>query len=289
MNSEELTKKWRRLDPLAFAEISKARDMAHEAVQLIASTGISFAQKKQDDSHTNCEWSRSLKVLVGNLIGEKKELCLGLNIADFKLLLLKENWTIIEELNLNDKNLEAVLAWMKNNFKNNGLDFNQFTLDKHYEIPVNHVSNGGRFTIENKQAFQELSDYFANADLILRNYIREMPNATPVRCWPHHFDIATLLNIGNEKLQSIGIGLSPGDRNNPEPYFYVTLWPYPDLKKVSFKELIVGAWNLEGWIGASLTATEILKTQNEKTQCETVVKFINESVENIKDAILKEQ
>ena len=145
MNIDKLAKKWRRLDSIPFEEIGKSRDMAHEAVQLIASTGISFAQKKQDDSHTNCEWSRSLKALVGNLFGEKNELCLGLNIADFKLLLLKENWTIIEELNLKDKNLEDVLAWMKNNFEKKGLDFNQFTLEKHYEIPVKTVFDGGKF------------------------------------------------------------------------------------------------------------------------------------------------
>ena len=288
MNIDEIAKKWRRLDPLPFEEISKARNMTHEAVQLIAGAGISFAQKKQDDSHTNCEWSRSLKALVGNLFGEKNELCLGLNIADFKLLLLKENWTIIEELNLNDKNLEDALAWMKDNFENNGLDFNQFTLDKHYQIPVNHISSGGKFAIENEHAFQELSDYFANADLVLRTYINELPNAIPVRCWPHHFDIATLINIGEESLQSIGIGLSPGDNKNPEPYFYVTMWPYPDLQKVTFKEMKIGKWNYEGWIGASLKATKILKNQDEKTQCETVVIFIKESVQYIIDALIKE-
>ena len=77
-----------------------------------------------------------------------------------------------------------------------------------------------------------------------------MDNATPVRCWPHHFDIATLLNIGQENLQSIGIGLSPGDSNNREPYFYVTMWPYPDVEEVSFSELL--QWKVElfkvGWV-----------------------------------------
>ena len=282
MNKDEIAKKWRRLDPIPFDEIGKARAMVHEAIQLIASTGISYVQKRQDDSHTNCEWSRSLKSFVGNVFGEQNKICLGLNVSELKLILLKENWTIIEELNLNDKNLDDVLAWMKNNFESNGLDFNKFTFDKHYEIPVNNVSSGGKFAIENKHAFQELSDYYANADLILRTYIGEMSNATPVRCWPHHFDIATLLNIGEEKLQSFGIGMSPGDKSNNEPYFYVTMWPYPNLEKDLLQELLIGKWNVEGWIGTSLTASEIIKKSDEQSQSEMVFNFFTNSVSAIK-------
>jgi len=286
MNKELVLKKWRRLDPISFEEIGKARRMVHEAIQFIASTGISYVQKRQDDSHTNCEWSRSLKSFVGNVFGKENKICLGLNISELKLLVLKENWTFIEELILNNKSLDDVMIWLEKNIKNSGLNFNQFTLEKHYEIPANTIFNGGIFKLANKQAFQELSDYFTNADLILRAYIRGLTNATPVRCWPHHFDIATLLNIGEENLQSIGIGLSPGDNNNPAPYFYVTMWPYPDLEKVSLPDLLIGNWNVEGWIGASLTASEMIKNTDEQSQSEMVIDFVTNSVSAIKKTLL---
>lgn len=286
MNVDELAKKWRRLDAIPFEKISKARDYAHEAIQFLSSAGLSYVQKREDDSHTNCEWSRSLKAFVGNVFGEKNKICLGLNILDFKLLLLKENWTIIDAFHLKDKNLEDVLSWLKNNFENQRLDSKEFNLERHYEIPVKTVFEGGMFKVENKQAFQELSDYFSNADLVLRAFINELTNATPVRCWPHHFDIATLLNIGEESLQSIGIGLSPEDSSNNEPYFYVTMWPYPDLNVVEFPELIIGDWNLKGWIGAYLLASEIVKKSDEKLQCEMVTTFIENSVQAIKKTLL---
>ena len=285
MKTEILIKKWRRLDAIPFEEISKARDFAHEAIQFLANTAISFAQKREDDSHTNCEWSRNLKAFVGTVFGAKNKISLGLNISDFKLLLLKENWTIVDEFLLKDKNLENVLSWLKNNFEIQGLESNKFTLDKHYEITAKTVSDGGKFLVENEKAFHELSDYYSNADLVIRAYISDLTNATPVRCWPHHFDIATLLNIGEEKLQSIGIGLSPGDSNNPEPYFYVTMWPYPNIEEVSFTEIPVGNWNFEGWVGTSLLASEIVKKPDEKFQCDVVVEFIGKSVKAIKDAL----
>ena len=83
MNTDAIAKKWRRLDPVPFEEISIARDLAHEAIQFLANTAISFAQKKEDDSHTNCEWSRSLKAFVGSVFGEKNKISLGLNISNF--------------------------------------------------------------------------------------------------------------------------------------------------------------------------------------------------------------
>jgi hypothetical protein len=286
MNTIEISKKWRRLDAIPFTEIGKSRNYAHEAIQFLASTGLTYVQKKEDDSHTNCEWSRSLKAFVGNVFGEKNKICLGLNISDFKLLLLKENWTIIDEFPLKDKNLDDVLKWLRNNFEHQGLDPNQFTLKKHYEIPFKTVFEGGIFKVENKQAFQELSDYFSNADLVLRAYIGELTNATPVRCWPHHFDIATLLNIGMDKLQSIGIGLSPGGSGKNEPYFYVTMWPYPDSNTVKFPDLMIGNWNVKGWFGAYLSASEIIKKTNEEEQYKMVYNFIENSVQKIKESLV---
>jgi hypothetical protein len=51
-----------------------------------------------------------------------------------------------------------------------------------------------------------------------------------VRCWPHHFDIATLLSLGRgdpEGAAAIGIGMSPGDAYYPQPHFYISPWPAP--------------------------------------------------------------
>jgi hypothetical protein len=286
MHTDQLAKKWRRLDPIPFEEIGRARQMAHQAVQFIASAAISYLPKKQDDSHTNCEWSRNLKALVGNLLGGENNIRLGLNISKMQLLLLKENWNIIEKFELANKNKTDVMDWLRENLENFNLDFNSYSLKRHYKIPDNSVLQGGQFVIENSLAFSELSDYFTNADLILREYIHELNNATPLRCWPHHFDIATLLNLGKQELQSIGIGLSPGDPGNPEPYFYVTMWPYPDAEKVKFPDLAAGVWNFKVWTGAALLASEILKLEDEKEQCEQVVSFIYSATEAIKQTLL---
>ena len=50
------------------------------------------------------------------------------------------------------------------------------------------------------------------------------PGPSPVRCWPHHFDIATCVALESgdpERERGIGTGLSPGDGTYGQPYFHV--------------------------------------------------------------------
>ena len=97
------------------------------------------------------------------------------------------------------------------------------------------------------------------------------------------------VSLGNSFMfiaMSIGIGFSPGDRNNPEPYFYVTMWPYPDLNNIALPDISIGNWNTENWIGASLAVSELIKTNDEHKQCEIVLSFIKNSVSVVKETLV---
>src|SRR5204863_8996466 len=74
------------------------------------------------------------------------------------------------------------------------------------------------------------------------------PAAGAVLCWPHHFDLATLLTLGSGK--SIGVGFAPGDDGIRESYWYVNLFPYPDPS--CLEPLQDGRWHTGGWTGAVL-------------------------------------
>lgn len=55
--------------------------------------------------------------------------------------------------------------------------------------------------------------------------------ASPVYCWPHHFDLATQIKLpirNADTTGDIGVGFSPGDEYYDEPYFYVSVYPEPD-------------------------------------------------------------
>ena len=124
-----------------------------------------------------------------------------------------------------------------------------------------------------------LSRYYANANRLLNVVKDHLPGASEVRCWPHHFDIATLYTIDKDKpaeeTRSIGIGLAPGGGEYEEFYYYLTPWPYPDIEEKTLPELAAGTWHTKNWIGAVLTASEIYTT---KDQSKLIVDFINSAI-----------
>jgi hypothetical protein len=100
-----------------------------------------------------------------------------------------------------------------------------------------------------------------------------------VRCWPHHFDIATLIDVSrgaSGEARTIGVGLSPGDASYPEPYFYVTPWPAPaDPALMALPG--GGAWHRAGWFGAVLTGSAIFAGADgsPSTRAEVVARFLD--------------
>jgi hypothetical protein len=102
----------------------------------------------------------------------------------------------------------------------------------------------------------ELALYYAHAFETLRSIVKGEPEATPIRTWPHHFDMATILP-GSGEGSSIGFGLSPGDGSYAEPYWYIT--PSPFNLEVKARELPEPwQWHTEGWNGIVLTASRLL-------------------------------
>jgi hypothetical protein len=61
--------------------------------------------------------------------------------------------------------------------------------------------------------------------------------------------------------------MSPGDGSYSQPYFYVSPWPYPDVS--TLPPLVLGHWHTEGWVGAVLTAEEILPKTDQRISVES--------------------
>ncbi len=72
--------------------------------------------------------------------------------------------------------------------------------------------------------------------------------------WPEHFDLA--IELGSEAAgERATYGLSPGDENHPEPYFYVGPW-----RSGVSGEL----WQAHGFPGAELTYADLLTAADQR-------------------------
>lgn len=98
-------------------------------------------------------------------------------------------------------------------------------------------------------AASALADWFAFGTVVLAELIGRNPDleAEPIRLWPEHFDVATVIGSESEGRRA-NYGASPGDDDHPEPYLYVGPWEPREGE----------LWNATAFSGAELGYAELL-------------------------------
>ncbi len=231
----------------------EARLELHWAAQIVGAAAGSRISAKDDFSHTNLGWHEELGGLVTHLIDGR--LAVGLRFADITLVIVDGGGAVVAEKPLAGVTLEAGMAWLTAELDTRVGDVVPLVRLAH-DMPEHAVGSGGVFG-EATDAHVVLGRWFALAHAQVTGVAKRHGDAaTAARCWPHHFDLATLVTVeahaDPEEAKTVGVGMSPGDGGYREPYFYVTPWPRPEGE---LPNLEVGNWHTEGWTGAVLTGT----------------------------------
>ncbi|MGH9443206.1 MAG: hypothetical protein ACRD16_13135 [Thermoanaerobaculia bacterium] len=250
-----MTGAWKRLGEVDPKGLSAARLEIHHAAQVVSAIGITHLPHRPDDSHTNLEWMPVLEAFGGNLVSGPRPFRGALRPADFTLMLLEEDGWQIESLSLQGKTLDTAYGWMSDAIGRATGPPARALVRPSYELPDHSTLKGGRFS-DPMESFHEMGRWYGDAASLLLVLMAELSSeASPVRCWPHHFDIALLLTLGEGR--TIGLGLSPGDAGYAEPYWYVTPYPYP--KNPALPPLPEkGRWHTEGFFAAVLTGSDLV-------------------------------
>lgn len=268
-----MSETWQPLGEVAPDELVDARINLHWAAQVVSGVGRTFLEKKKDDSHTNLDWLDSDRLASHTAAGET-EFRAALDFAGFRLLYIDVGSQKTHDYALKSRKLEEAYEWLGKAIQSlakRPLPGGEF-VELHYEMPEHPIGEGEPFQMENPEAFAELGRWFHNADRVLRVVQSSEADASPVRTWPHHFDMATLIELDKgkdvEKPRTIGVGLSPGDDNYKEPYWYVNVYPAPeDLQAVKWPTLEgAGHWHTTGFTAAVLPGTSMVDTDNQPGQ-----------------------
>ncbi|MBT8401504.1 MAG: hypothetical protein KJO98_13580 [Rhodothermia bacterium] len=267
--------RWRRLGRIQPEALEDTRLQLHWAAQIPASLGYTFANPEPDWSHTSLRWNGRRGALMGTAVGSKSVRA-GIDLAAMAIIVIADGTE--DSFPLQGKSLSQGYQWLWDTTSQVDTARSSLVRPDH-EMPEHPVGDGATFDCP-KEAREELSAWFSNANRELAAVARNHHHASTVRCWPHHFDIATLIrldpNDDSEEAPSIGAGMSPGDGGRSEPYFYVTPWPYPDPDQLP--ELPAGDWNREGWVGAVLTSNEITSARTSRDQQELVNHFLDAAI-----------
>jgi hypothetical protein len=273
---------WESLGNLPPRELAQARVLLHHAAQLVAAVGRSLVPRQPDDGHTSFAWDAG--AFVGQEVPGSPPWRAALRPSDLSLAVAAHG-AEAEHLALAGRTRDEAVAWLAAAARARGTPADGLMLAAPYALPEHPVASGAAFPSGEVGSLAELGRWFADGDALLRAVASAWPGAAPVRVWPHHFDIGSVLPLGGEsgeQAPSIGVGLSPGDEGIAEPYLYVTLWPA--LPAEALPALPAGRWHREGWLGALLSGSEIVAAGDGAAQAALAHAFTSGAIDVLRSA-----
>jgi len=280
MSWEKAVRSWETLGRVTGKPLREARLPAHWAVQPVAWFGMTFVPSRPDDSHTSLTWLPGPRLLASEPLGSGARA--AVRLADLTLLLLDDRGSVEDQLPLPGRTLDEAKRWILEKGINSGGGRAAELKPPAYEIPGHPAGAGEPFRLGSPEPYRELERWYANAAALEEIVAAKWVGASPVRCWPHHFDLATLISAEGggadpEEARSIGVGMTPGDDYYDVPYFYVNPWPRragTDLPALAGG----GIWHTEDWFGAVLPAGALLASGGSGSQPERVTKYLESAL-----------
>ncbi len=271
---------WAPLGATPPTTLRDARVQLHWAAQCLSAVADALLSRELDDSQSNLEWSPALGALVGRRLDSGHRV--ALRLLDPTLLVLGPRGGVVAARRLIGQTLRDTLSWLSGLLAEVAGKAVVALKTREYDMPEHDVDNGVAFGTSSAHT-HAIARWFSNAHTALSAFLAGQEQHKPLRVWPHHFDLGSVLPL-EDSTRSIGIGMSPGDADYEEPYFYVTMWPIP-TERGNLPSLPVGRWHTDAYLGAILTASEIVPHQQQGSLVST---FLTAAVASSR-ALVKER
>lgn len=242
----------------------------HLAAQYLAAAGISFLEKKADDSHTSLGFSVENGCLHTHPLSNKGDM-LCLDYEKFTLDWHSESGHAA--FRLDGATHKDVLKWLtkvSDAFLNK-----KYTYSLHYQLPY-AIEDNSNFKLCNIEKVKELMHLRILAQLALEQILNNNKLTGSIRVWPHHFDTGVFTKLKSSSEISVGFGLAIPDTICNEYYMYIS--GYKDhtiINTAGFNKLSNGEWKNDTFNGAILPATNIAESD--------AVNFFQEAIKNFKN------
>lgn len=251
------------LRSVAPADMAPARAIAHCAAQHLTKAARANLTAQPDDSHSNLGWDSDRRAFLSQPIEGKS---VGLSFAPLRLFMLDGNQET-SSLLLDGKTDLETGHWLDERLAEMSLN-KASDIALPYELPAGVAAVERYPNVIDDEGLSALAAWFDAASATLTNFAAAnadtRPGPSPVRCWPHHFDIATYVSFETgdpETARGVGVGLSPGDEGYDEPYLYINPWPHLDANALP-DAVSPGHWHMQGYVGLIATASELSTQEN---------------------------
>ena len=267
---------WREIDGVDRGTLREARLQAHFALQWLARAARAYATPAPNDHHTNLGWNDAIRGFTTHTLPQGA--VVGLDIAQL-MLTLWDSMSPPQSIDLQGRRDVEIREWLGRHLSaNKGLDADALDRPSPYQMPEHPIGHGAPYGAPGLgPALAALAVWYANADDVLgetrQSIIARGIDATPVRCWPHHFDLDSLISLGSGAgAYTVGVGFSPGDEYYDQPYLYVSRHP-PPPDVASLPSLApVGHWHTHHFTAAVATADLIVAAAQPRPAADTFLR-----------------
>jgi hypothetical protein len=269
--------------PYVLKVVQEARLQAHYATQWLARAARAYAVPRPDDHHTNLGWDDSISGLTTHALAQ--DLVLGLGLRALRLVIWegpgRAAGPAIDLQGLRDADIRQ---WLGGQLSAKGLDAAALDAPSPYEMPAHPIGGGAPYGGARAPglgaALAELAAWLGNANLALgetrQHIVARGIAAPPVRLWPHHFDLDSLVSRGSGVgAYTVGLGFSAGDAYYEQPYFYLSRYPPPDVAALPALPP-VGHWHTHHFTAAVAVADRILAASDPQAATEGFLRAATE-------------
>lgn len=251
---------WRPLQKIDTEKLRATREVLHPAIQNVAAVGRKFLPHSKQDEHATLSWVPGLSRLAGQWVKGDISFRSSISLEAFRIFLVDEKVNTLASFELEGQTHRKVMIWLEEQIGKLGLKAADLTMNLPYELPDYPTLSGAAFHLAHPEAAEELSKFYHNAYISLKEIKQQFDTQEVIHTWPHHFDQALQVIIKDsgdpETNTRLLFGMSPGDSRFENPYFYVSSWPFTETsicKKLSNNAI----WVSDDWTGAVLLSRHI--------------------------------
>ena len=225
----------------------------HIAAQYLAAAGISFIKKETDDSHTNLGWNTSQGRIETHFFGPENQQ-LAINLITQHLEWLKEGEKT-DSININQHSHQEILDWISVQVSKSGLK-EVYKYQFHYDLPYPTLLDSESLIFD-IQTLKKIVERFNTGQKAFELFLAKNNLMSPIRIWPHHFDLGIYTRLNSESNLFMGAGLAIPDSLVDDLYYYASAYNNGSaIVTKSFSPLSSGNWRTD-WNGATLAASQI--------------------------------
>jgi hypothetical protein len=282
MVPDDSPKGWLPIPDCAPARVTESVRQLHWAAQAVSNAAWThLGWTPPDDQHTSFDWDPAQKALVGRCLHPATGTKAALRLSDCSLLVLN-NGGCPHSLALHGHSMDEAYEWLGAAVsESSGGELVPRLNRRAVEIPWHPIASGRGWDANDRDALEAITRYYANTVVLLASLRQELPRLTRTICWPHQFDVATILPLSTPGLggakRIIGVGMAPMGAGIDEPYWYVGPWPPVPGRPTPPLEG-GGYWHVDRWYAAVLPASTMLRAAEHATQATAVWRFVTSAV-----------